>query len=236
MRTKSSFVELFYLTTFYGSLILLCYFNCYFPLLQTILFRIPRVKQRRNLASPRYCQLQVHHINLHLHRKWSDPRWQQEPGRIQITLAGIQTAREVDLKPPPIKSLQSTEVWRMEDQVRLTAQLAATTVMVPCPSRIPDLCITTTKDFKVKSNNASRTQLLHLSWLINLWPKKVRDQEVYTARMSWRRAGTRVSKCFTIYPEIFSGHCIVDISWAGVCSRASHLDSRFIQRQNLIKA
>ena len=160
--TERSFVELFYLTTFYGSLILLCYFNCYFPLLQSILFRIPRVKQRRSLASPRYCQLQVHHINLRRHQKLSDPRW-QEPGRIQITSVGTQTAREADPELLQTKSHQSMEVWRTEDRVPLTAQRAATTAMVAYPLKIPDPCTTTTKDFKVTSNNASRTQSLHLS-------------------------------------------------------------------------
>ena len=163
MLTESSFVELFYLTTFYGTLILLCYFNCYFPLLQNILFRIPRVKQRRNLASPRYCQLQVHHINLRRHQKLSDPPW-QEPGRIQITSVGTQTAREADPELLQTKSHLSMEVWRTEGRVPLTAQRAATTViMVAYPLKLPDPCTTTTKDFKVKSNNAFRTQSLHLS-------------------------------------------------------------------------
>ena len=67
----------------------------------------------------------------------------------------------------------------MEDQVRLTAQLAATTVMVPCPSRIPDLCITTTKDFKVKSNTILEHNYCTCPDLLICGQKRVRSGSVH---------------------------------------------------------
>ena len=137
------------------------------------------MKQRPKLTSPRYYQLQVHHINHHHHQKWSDQPWQQEQGRTRNTLVGTQTAREAAPGLPPTKSPQSMEVWGMGDQVLLTAPPAATTVMVQHRSRILAPSTTTTKDFKVNC-----PLLSHLPRLINLWPK-IRDQEVDTSRM-WR--------------------------------------------------